>query len=357
MKKAGRIFFAIAVVVFIVWSMLYQSGTIGGGDKVQPGEAAASEAVVEGQWSELAETEIPLFYSAVGTVRSREEIEMISRLPTARVVRVHFNNGESFKEGDVLIQLESRDLQARVDVVRENLKEAESRLAFARKEQERYTKLFEKEVATLQAYEEVISNTKVAEAQVAAMKHELENALTNLEYATIKAPFDGIVSERNCDPGDLATPQNMLMKIFNPAKLQLRVPIRENLFSQIRIGDKLPVSVGSTGKDWQAEIREIIPSVDPGSRMFLVDADFEGDTRELMPGMFASCLVPLGKRKALTVPTQAIRNEGQLEYMRFRSETGTERDVPVKTAALPDQARREVLSGAQAGMFYRENVQ
>lgn len=355
MKKYGFISFAVFVVLFILWAMFYQAGTIGTGPKVPAGEKKPAAPTENVNWKTLSAVEIPVYYSAVGTIRGREEIQVVSRLMTARVVDVPFRSGESFKEGDVLIRLENRDLQAKVDAAAENLKGAESRLTFAQSEYERNSKLVETRAVAQRIYEQSASALNAARAEVAMMKHELENARTNLDYATIRAPFNGIVSERKSDPGDLATPLNTLMKVFNPAKLQLHVPIRENLFRQIRIGDRLEAQVESTGKTFSAEIREIIPSVDPGSRTFFVNAYLPDNVPGLMPGMFARCEIPIGKKSALLVPEKALIRIGQLEYLDIRGADGRTVRQLVKTVPAPGENRVEIVSGAKAGDQYREN--
>lgn len=354
MKKISFAVFALFVAGFIIWAMLYQSGTIGTGPKVPSGEKLVTRPG-EYKWQPLTEKEIPVFYSAVGTVRSREEIDVVSRLMTARVLEVNFRNGDSFKEGDVLIRLEDKDLKAKTDAAAENLKGAESRLEFAQTEHARNEKLIESQSVSRRAFDQSQSALNSAKAEVAMMKHELENAQTNLEYATIKAPFNGIVSERNCDPGDLATPLNTLMRLFNPAKLQLHVPIRENLFRSIKNGERLDVKIESTGKNYSAEIKEIVPSVDPGSRTFLVNACLEGDTAGLMPGMFAKCDIPTGKRKALTVSPDAVIKIGQLEYMNILVGKHVMARQFVRTAPVHGSDELEIISGAKAGDHYIMN--
>ncbi|HOG49536.1 MAG TPA: efflux RND transporter periplasmic adaptor subunit, partial [Lentisphaeria bacterium] len=218
MKTIRYILFAIFVVVFIIWAMLYQAGMISGGKKVEPGERELTAKTETGKWQVLAEREIDSYYRAVGSIRSREEIDIVSRLPSARIVEVPYRAGESFEAGALLIRMESTDLQAQVDAVTENLKGAESRLEFATTEYERFRKLKDANAVSLRDYDTIANAYNMAQAQVAVLKQELLYAQTNLQYSEIKAPFNGIVSERRCEPGDLATPQNILLRIFNPAK-------------------------------------------------------------------------------------------------------------------------------------------
>lgn len=352
MKKLYFTLFAVFVAAFIVWAMLYQSGTIRGGAKVQPGERPP-EAPAGAQWKKLEMVTVPAFFTAVGTIRSREEVVVISRLFTARVTEVGFRGGEHFKAGDVVVRLEERDLKAKVDAAAENLNGAESRLKFAEAEYARNAKLAESRAVAPRAYEEAASNLNATKAEVAMMKHELENAKTNLDYATIRAPFDGVVAERNCEPGDLATPLNPLMRLFNPAKLKLQVSIRESLYRNVKIGDKLSVRVEATGRTYSAVIKEIVPSVDEGSRSFIINAYIEGETPELMSGMFAVCEIPTGEQEVLAVPESAIVKIGQLEYLKIKTPGGTVADQLVKTVPLKG-GMAEIVSGASAGDEYLE---
>lgn len=351
MKKWSFTLFAILTVAFIIGAMLYQSGNLGGGPKTPPGEQAAATAAPpagEQAWLRLETAPYPQVYTAVGAIRSQEEITIISRLPSARVTAVHFRSGEAFKAGDLLIALDERDLKAMADAAAENLNGAESRLQFAEGEYERHRKLFEAQAVSARVYEETASTYNAIKAEVAMLKYTLINARTNLDFATLRAPFDGIVAELQCEPGDLATPLNPLMKIFNPAKLQLRVPLREGLFRHVHIGDPLQVKVESTGRSFAAAVKEIIPAVDAGSRSFMINASLAGDTAGLMPGMFAVCDIPTGSRQLLAVPAGSIRRAGQLEWVLLRGGNGQVRRQLVKTAPLTAD-RVEIIAGVRAG--------
>ncbi len=350
MKKALFVLFAFFVVGFIVLAMLYQSGMIGTGVRTPPGEK--SPAPQHFQWKKLQEITVPTFYTAVGTIRSREEITVVSRLLTARVTEVRFRSGEHFRKGDVLIRLEDRDLKAKVDAAAENLKGAKSRLSFAQAEYARNAKLIENRAVAARSYEQAVSNLNAAKAEVAMMKNQLIDAQTSFDYATIRAPFNGIVLKRDCEPGDLATPLNPLMKLFNPSKLELRVPVRENLVRKIRIGNVLQVRVESVGKSYRATVREIVPSVDTGSRTFLVNAMLDGDTTGLIPGMYAVCDIPTGTKKVLAVEQSALLRIGQLEYLNIKGKNGEAIRQLVKTVPLRKNWA-EIVSGAGAGTEFR----
>ncbi|MGE4563807.1 MAG: efflux RND transporter periplasmic adaptor subunit [Victivallaceae bacterium] len=339
---------ALLATGFIVWSMLYQSGAVGGPAKVPPGAKATPAAA--GNWAVLKPEIVPVIYTAVGTVHSREAADIISRLPAARILEIKVRSGDAVKAGDLLVKLESTDLKAAAESAEENLKAARSRLDFAESEFKRNEKLLESNAISRRAYEQALSNLNTARAEVSMLSHVTENARANLSYAELRAPFAGVVAERFNDPGDLATPQKPVLTFFDPVKLQLRLPIREGLVSGLKVGETLNVRIEALNRDLKAEIREIIPSVDPGSRTFAIDACLVGDTAGVMPGMFAVCQLPIGSRTILPVPASAVRRVGQLEYLTVRTPSGPVEQY-ITTAPYRDGSL-EIISGAQAGDEY-----
>lgn len=353
MKK--KILFSVLVVsaaLFILWTMLYQAGTVGGPVKVAPGEKTKQPAE-NNTWTELKEEVVPVMYTAVGTVRSRESVDIISRLQAARILEIKVRSGDSVKAGDLLVRLESKDLQSELERVSESLNGAKSRLKFAENEFKRNEKLLESNAVSRRAYEEALNQFTVARAEVSMFAHALESAKINLSYAELRAPFDGIVAERFNDPGDMATPQKPVLTFFDPSKLVLRIPVREGLVSRLKPGAKFEVRFEALSRTLAAEIREVIPSVDPGSRTFSVDACLVGDTSAIMPGMFAVCGIGIGDETVLTVPAKAVRRVGQLQYLTVKTASGP---VDQYISSVPyGNGRVKIISGLKAGDFYAED--
>ena len=348
-KKVGYGVFAFGTLAFILWAMLYQSGTVGGPVKVAPGEAKAP--AVSGEWTELRPASIPVVYRAVGTVRSREMVDLFSRLPAARITQIAVRSGDAVKKGDVLVRLEDSDWQAAVAAAEENLKAAESRLRLAESDLKRLEKIVEQGGISRRDFDTAQNAVTVARADASMMRHTLDTAKINLSYTEIRAPFDGIISGRLHDPGDLATPQQPILKLFNPERLLIRVPVREGLVRAVKVGMFLEVSLESLNRSIRAEVREIIPSVDVGSRTVSVDACLVGDLKGVIPGMFARCELAMGTEEALLVSKEAVRQVGQLDYLTVKTPTGMV-DQLVTTAPHSEKLVR-VISGVRAGDVYR----
>jgi RND family efflux transporter MFP subunit len=352
-KKVTYWTFASFSIIFIIWAMLYQSGTVGGPVRIKPGEAPQSQVPVK--WTELHPAQVPVLYKAVGTVRSREMVDLFSRLPAARITEIRVRSGDSVKKDDVLARLEDSDWRASVAVAEENLKGAESRLKLAESDLKRLAQIVEQGGISRRDFDTAQNAVTVARADCSMLRHTLDTAKINLSYTEIKAPFDGIVSERLHDPGDLATPQQPILKLFNPERLLIRVPLRENLVRTVKSGTLLDVYLESLDRKLRAEVREVIPSVDVGSRSFSVDACLIGDLKGVIPGMFARCEVAIDIESVLLVPRTAIKQIGQLNYLTIKTPTGAVDQLVTTAPHSAEQVR--VLSGLRAGDLYKKEIQ
>ncbi|MDR0239137.1 MAG: efflux RND transporter periplasmic adaptor subunit [Deltaproteobacteria bacterium] len=347
-------FAALAVLagLVIIVAILYQAGIVGGPPKTQPGEKAAAAPPPDGQWRAAEERVVPVYYVSVGTVRSREEANIISRLPAARIVSVKVRTGDRVKQGDVLVELEDNDLKSAVRSAEENLKQQESRQVFAEQKYNRTRILRNTNAVSQQELDQALSDLNAAKAATAMLESNLDSARVNVSYATIRSPFDCAVSERLVDPGNMATPESVLMKIFDPNSLEMRLPVRESLASTLKVGDVIEARIESLSKTVQAKCIEFTPSIDPGSRTFQANTLLTGDTAGILPGMFGRASIKIGEKNAVVIPKSAVRRVGQLEYLTVRNRTGTASEIMISTVPSSLEDLREVVSGLQVGDMY-----
>jgi RND family efflux transporter MFP subunit len=360
-----------AGLLVIVWVIVWQAG--GCEKHIKPGRTADKAAPPVPVTLNVTITNVPVVYTAVGTIRSRTEVQLAARI-VGRILTVSVRAGDRVHAGDALVTLDDAELrtslnqakervagvQAALAVSAERSVQARSALELATTEVERFRKLSGQKMASQQtldtaedAFRQAMARMSQAEqgqigaqADVRAALEAQRQAETVMGYASIVSPMDGVVSERLADPGDLATPGNTLVRLFDPTKLLLEAPVREGLVARVKVGDRLPVTLDALKKKVEAEVREIVPSVDSGSRTFLAKLCLpvlEG----LMPGMFGTVSLSLGERQALIVPEAALVRVGQLEYVTLLA-GGRASRVLVRTVEAGG-GRVEVLSGLQAG--------
>jgi RND family efflux transporter MFP subunit len=361
---------AIGLAV-IVWLVVWQVG--GCRKRIEPGLQSEAAAASKERTLTVAVTNVPVLYTAVGTIRSRTEVQLAARI-VGRILTITVREGDRVKAGDTPVTLDDAELLTALNQARERVAGAQAGLAAASEKSQqtrsaldlatadvqRYRTLAAQKAVALQAldtaedaYRQAVSRMAQAEqgyiaaqADTRAATEAQRQAETVVGYASVVCPMDGVVSERLADPGDLATPGKTLLQVFDPTRLLLEAPIREGLVARVKIGDKLPVTLEALGLKLEAEVREIVPSVDAGSRTFLAKLCLP-QTAGVMPGMFGTVALSLGERPAILVPEAALVRAGQLEYVNVATGGRTTR-VLVRTA--PATADRvEILAGLQAG--------
>lgn len=187
---------------------------------------------------------------------------------------------------------------------------------------------------------------RMLQAQLRQTLAALNAAQVQLSYATVTAPFDGIVVKRHVDPGDMATPGMPLISIVDPTSFRLEVTVPESQAKAIRLGEPVPVTIEALGQKVTGHVYEITPSADPTSRTFIVKVRLP-QIKGLMAGMFGRAEFTTGTVKGLFVPNTALWQESSLEGVYVM-----EKDVAVKR--LVTTGKRvgnfvEVLSGLKEG--------
>jgi len=369
---AGRLVGPVVGVGGLLFLMLFQGGFFASG-QIVPGISNEAQA---GNVDALTVEQVarPDFYQAIGTVRSRNEVDVVPRI-IARILEIKVRSGDVVKRGDVLAVLDAKDLSAVVsqgqDQLRavtasvgaadEQVKSAKAAFDLASKEMERARSLFEKNALAKRDYDQSIAAFRQAEAGLqqaiqqrtaasayaAAAGQGIKQAEVGLGYATVISPIDAIVAERLADPGDLGNPANVMLRLFDPATLLLEVPVRESLVQEVAVGSQVSYSVPSLGRTFEGTVREIVPSVDPRTRTFLVKVCID-KSEGLMPGMFGTIRVPLkSEKKVIIVPESAIIKTGQLESV-VEVEGGRLLRRQIRSIDAGN-GNREVISGLKPG--------
>ena len=139
-----------------------------------------------------------------------------------------------------------------------------------------YKALLESQAATPAEFDAVQSRYRVAEA--------------NVSYASITAPFDGVVGQKLCEVGDLASPGKALFVVEQPTDFRLEAQVPERLASAVGVGNSVRVLIDATGDDCAGTVAEVDPVGDPSIRSFLVKIDLQC-SKPLKSGMFGRAAV------------------------------------------------------------------
>ena len=194
----------------------------------------------------------------VGTVRPKLSASLSAKV-SGTIGQMLATPGQSVKAGQLLVEIDAREVQARLD-------QAQAVREQTGKDIERFKKLLAQNAVTQQEFDGVQSRFRVAEATV-------KEAEAMLGYTKVIAPFDGIVIAKRADVGDLASPGKPLLEIEDPTALRLEADVPEALLDRIKLNDKLGVRVPSASLSLEATVSEISPAADPVSRTSRVKLD------------------------------------------------------------------------------------
>ncbi len=286
----------------------------------------------------VAAEDWPATYEATGTVRARTTATISSKV-MGYVQQVSAQVGDHVREGQALITLDARDLDANLRRAEAGRAEVESavpelenataaakaNLDLAQTTFKRMEELAAKKSISNQEFDEASARVKAAQAnyemirsrrtqinsKMATVEQEIRAAGIMRDYAKIAAPFSGVVITRTVEPGNLATPGAPLLTIEQDGVYRLEASVDESKLPSVRVGQAVE-AVLEADRKLNARVSEIVPSVDSASRTYIVKLDLPA-APQLRTGMFARAIFPLGVQKVVAVPLAALMERGQLQ--------------------------------------------
>lgn len=319
----------------------------------------------------IAITEI---YEAMGTIRPLSESNIHSQI-TAKIIDVLVTAGTKVEQGELLIRLDDREEKSRLEQAKEGISIAEKSVEQALKMDEELTaeftqvdsdyarssKLYEKGIKSKKEFDQAKTAYLKVKAQLGQAKQRVSSANASLrqakevveearlfvDYANIRALNSGIITKRDADPGDLATPAKSLLTIQTGSTLRLEAGVRESLIDRVKVGMQLKVRVGSKDTLLTGIVEEIEPYADAKTRSFMVKVGIPV-TPGVYPGMFGRILITLGTVDVILLPVEAVTTIGQLNYVNLIDKNNNVIKVFIKTGEVNNN-KIEVLSGLAEG--------
>jgi RND family efflux transporter MFP subunit len=272
----------------------------------------------------IAASEVNEYFETAGTLKAQSVSEVASRV-MGTVTSLKVKQGDRVKTGDVLLELDSKDLmerykgaQAGYDEAIRSLESAKEKKLLAQTTYARYKTLAQQNAVAQQQVDEIESQKKVADSEferasaaAARANSNLEEAKVTLGYAKVTAPTDGVVTTRNIEVGSMAQPGVPLITVEDTSQFRVDINIDERLAGLVKVDMPVDVEIDAIGAGIQGRASEVVPSVDPTSRTFLVKVAVPSRER-LYTGLHGRVRILTGTKKALLVPEKAVVRKGQL---------------------------------------------
>jgi RND family efflux transporter MFP subunit len=201
--------------------------------------------------------------------------------------------------------------------------------------------------AALNAARQGWGAVETSQASLEAVRAQFAQAEKALADTTIRAPFDGFVSARPVAAGEYVATSSKIATIVKVGVLKLQLQVPEQRASQVKLGMAVNAHVAAwPGREFTGKVTAINPSIDPNSRVFILEAQFTSPSAELRPGMFATAKVLLpGGENAVFVPRSAVlRDRTTDSYQVFTVENGTAH-LKVVVPGESDAASVRIASG------------
>jgi multidrug efflux pump subunit AcrA (membrane-fusion protein) len=334
-------------------------------------------------------------YEAVGTVRSKTT-SVLSSKAIGNITAVHVREGDRVRAGQLLIEIDARDVAAQLQKAQAGAREAQAALAeveraidaaesakaaaeankaLATSTFNRYQALLERRSVSQQEFDEVQARYKAATAEadrahrmhesllsgrgqmlakIDQAKADVLNAQVGLGYARVISPMAGIIVAKQAEIGALAAPGVPLITVEDDSHYRLEAAVEESHIGKIHPGDQARVRLDAVGPEELAgQVAEIVPASDPATRSYTVKIDLPIEPSKtgapvLRSGFFGRARFTVGQKQTVTVPLKAIVQRGQLVGVYVLDQSNVARLRLIKTGKQYGD-RIEILSGLSDG--------
>lgn len=275
--------------------------------------------------------ELAVLAEVTGTVRPVQRATIAAKV-MGTITDLPVTLGQTVRQGDMLLQITAAEISARV-------LQAQAQLNQAQRDLTRESTLLAQNAST----PDTVKGLEDRVAMTAAMVREAE---VMLDYATITAPFDGVIARQFADTGDLASPGMPLLEIEGTGAFEIHLGIPDSLASQLQLGAGLPVNVPTANLSFTGKLTEISSAADANTHTIPARIAVPGDIR-VRSGQFARVQIPGAPTRVLLMPATAVTTLGQMDRVFVAV------DQRAVLRLVKPGARRgesvEILSGLTAG--------
>ena len=284
---------------------------------VQPGAGIASASVYSGE------------------VRALEEPQLSFRI-SGKIAKRFVDVGTPVKAGQALAELDASDVNLQSQSAQAALASAQSDMALAKSELERYKALVDKQVVSRSLYETRLSAYQAAAARVKQARANANVSSNQTGYAILRAPKDGVIAQRMAEAGQVVAAGQTIFVLATDGAREISISVSEQFVSQFQPGRKMAVELwAAPGKIFPATLREISPSADPLARTFAAKVSFKADGVKAEVGQSARVYVQDETDSKMSLPLSAIHSlNGKPAVWVLR------KLVPPTDAALDEDAQK-----------------
>lgn len=245
----------------------------------------------------------------------------ISTRMMGTITRIYVKAGDRVRRGQTLVSISSQDLAAKRAQTVASIAEAQANVSSAQKDFDRFTNLYNKQSASAKELDNVTLQYNAAKARLEAATQMRNEVNAMMAYTNLTAPFDGVVTQRMADEGNMANPGMPLLTVEQNTQLQISATVSESDISLLKKGQKAQVEVKAIGKSLECLVSEISPSSQFTGGQYQIKLSIpDKEKKGLYAGMYVNVFIPVSRPEAaytatsnsVLVPTASLVHNDQL---------------------------------------------
>ncbi|GJJ03570.1 nolF secretion protein [Duganella rhizosphaerae] len=249
-----------------------------------------------------------------GSVQPERKADLRAEV-SAVVLQVMKENGEAVKKGDILVRLDETSIRDALNSADEATRAAQQTLEQATRMFERQKTLRSSGMVSTQALEDSEIRRNNAQSELAGAKSRSVAAHQQLTRTLVRAPFDGIVSERKVSNGDTAAIGKELIKVIDPASMRFEGLVSADKIGVVKVGQPVRFRInGYQNRDFSGRVKRVDPSANAVTRQVEVLVSFVGQDMPGVAGLYAEGRVESDVANALMIPDSALVTSGDQTY-------------------------------------------
>lgn len=315
-------------------------------DARQPAAPVASAQVLAWAPAELRDVELTVTSEAV--VEAVRQSTVSSQI-TGRIVDIRFDVGDRVRKGEVIVRIDERAASQALAASEAQAQAAQAALGNARAQFERSRQLFVQKFVSQAALDRAEADFKAAESQMKATLAGAGQAATERGFATIVAPYSGVVAARHVQLGEMASPGKALMTGFDPSTLRVVATVASTQVAAIQSAARARIEIPAARRWVEATAITVVPSADPRTQSTQVRIGLPDDVRGVYPGVFARVHFVVGKATRLMARRASVVQRSELTAVYVIGEDGKPLLRQVRLGTVSDELGVEVLAGLKPG--------
>lgn len=251
-----------------------------------------------------------------GLVRGRYESRLGFQVGGKTNAR-HVNLGDRVRSGDVLLEIDPKDIKESVRMAEAQVEAASSEYTLAQAEHRRYKNLYQNKVISKSLYDQYKTSLDAREQALSQAKAQLNQRRNELGYTRLRADADGVIANIEVEVGQVVSAGLPVVTLIRTAALEVEINVPENKISQVSLKQEVEVSFWALSGKTNGLVREIAPAADQTARTYSVRINLLAPPAKMRLGMTSTVRIApdSGSKPNVSLPISAIYQTGDQSYV------------------------------------------